>query len=107
MNSESNHSSNQGDKTEAVGTAFYRAPEQFNRDYNEKVDIYSFGIIMFELFYPFRTAMERLEVLKELTKSHQLPKDFVVKHAETDILENITVCLQQNAEERPSASKLL
>ena len=42
-----------------------------------------------------------------MTHSQKLPKDFVVKHAETDILENIIVCLQQNPKERPSASKLL
>ena len=83
---ESNQSHNIGDKTQAVGTRFYRAPQQLNRNYNEKVDIYSFGIVMFELFYPFKTDMERLQVLKELTQSQKLPKDFVVKHAETDIL---------------------
>jgi len=54
-----------------VGTGFYRAPEQLkSNNYNEKVDIYSLGIIMLELFYQFRTAMQRADVLKELTQSH-------------------------------------
>ncbi|KOB66624.1 Eukaryotic translation initiation factor 2-alpha kinase 4 [Operophtera brumata] len=34
--------------------------------YNQKVDIYSLGIILFEMFHPLATAMERLAVLTEL-----------------------------------------
>ena len=32
------------------------------RAYSYKVDIYSLGIIFFELFYPFSTQMERIMV---------------------------------------------
>lgn len=34
---------------------------------------------MFELFYQFRTAMERTDVLKIITLNHELPRDFVVE----------------------------
>lgn len=30
--------------------------------YSHKVDIYSLGLILFELLYPFRTQMERVRV---------------------------------------------
>jgi hypothetical protein len=33
-----------------------------NREaYNQKVDIYAMGIILFELLYPFSTQMERMQ----------------------------------------------
>jgi len=56
--------------TGGVGTAFYRAPEQESQSmsYGVKADIWSLGIIIFELFNrnPFMTAMERAEVLSNL-----------------------------------------
>ena len=49
--------------TGGVGTTFYRAPEQESAQsnrlgrrgdglYNVQADIFSFGIILFEMFYP-------------------------------------------------------
>lgn len=46
--------------------------------YDHKVDIYSLGIIFFELYQPFATGMERAESLKELKKG-VLPDYFVKK----------------------------
>ena len=40
----------QNDNTSNVGTPRYRAPELLTKDYNEKVDIYSLGVILRELF---------------------------------------------------------
>ena len=54
--------------TTGVGTTFYRAPEQgLGSLYDEKVDIFSLGIVLFELFHkPFNTLMERAHVLSIL-----------------------------------------
>jgi len=41
------------------------------------------------MFYEFKTGMERMEVLKEVSRTHKLPKDFGVEHAVTDLQENI------------------
>lgn len=47
--------------------------------YNQKVDIYSLGIILFEMFHaPFETMTERFTVLSDLRKKEiVLPQEFV------------------------------
>lgn len=60
-------------QTGLVGTPNYGAPELSNGAsksiYDVKVDIYSFGIVFFEMCHaPFNTDMERYEVLKDMRK---------------------------------------
>ena len=46
-----------------LGSHFYMSPEQVSgKRYNKKVDIFSLGVIFFELHYPFLTDMERAKV---------------------------------------------
>lgn len=65
--------------TGKVGTALYVAPELMgkasNSKYNQKVDLYSLGIIFFEMCHrPFSTGMERVEILAALRSPKiQLP----------------------------------
>lgn len=64
--------------TSGVGTVTYASPEQLNATmYNEKVDIYSLGIIFLELFCPFNSEMERAKVITELRTKSILPSWFV------------------------------
>ncbi|KAF9355889.1 Eukaryotic translation initiation factor 2-alpha kinase [Mortierella sp. AD094] len=66
-------------RTTAVGTVTYASPEQLarpNLGYDQKADIYSLGIIFFELYHPFSTLMERHAVLRTL-RNGELPPDFV------------------------------
>lgn len=63
--------------TLGVGTITYSSPEQLNQTlYNEKTDIYSLGIILFELFCPFYSSMERVDVISRLRSHHSLPVEF-------------------------------
>ncbi|KAL7056792.1 hypothetical protein AAHC03_019124 [Spirometra sp. Aus1] len=99
--------------TENVGTYFYTSPEVLSDQnartvYDEKVDIYSLGIILFEMFYRrMHTLMERVAVLTDLRK----PKIFFPTDWDSTILVNQTALirslLQQDPSRRPSASDLL
>ena len=61
-----------------VGTFTYSSPEQLEDGaQQDKTDIFSLGIILFELLHPFKTQMERFQVLGDLRKGI-IPEDFVV-----------------------------
>eukprot|EP01127_Copromyxa_protea_P017790 TRINITY_DN5473_c0_g1_i1.p1 TRINITY_DN5473_c0_g1~~TRINITY_DN5473_c0_g1_i1.p1 ORF type:complete len:1454 (-),score=277.03 TRINITY_DN5473_c0_g1_i1:125-4486(-) len=97
-----------GDLTTGVGTPFYLAPEQDRpgSKYDQKVDIYSLGIIYFEMCYPFNTKLERAKVLQALRAADpQFPEKFV-KH-NTQNAEIIRAMVDHQPEKRPTAAKLL
>lgn len=62
--------------TQQVGTHLYMSPEQLHgHQYNYKVDIYSLGLILFELLMVFSTEMERIATIKKL-RSNYFPEGF-------------------------------
>ena len=64
--------------TSGVGTEAYAAPEQLSGGVlTEKSDIFSLGILLFELLCVFNTAMERAVCFDDLRK-RRLP-DAIVK----------------------------
>ncbi|XP_071827738.1 eukaryotic translation initiation factor 2-alpha kinase 3-like [Apostichopus japonicus] len=63
--------------TSQVGTQLYMSPEQVKgHSYDHKVDIFSLGLILFELVYPFSTQMERVSVLSEVKRNQKFPSTF-------------------------------
>ena len=61
--------------TKNVGTPQYASPEQLNENfYDLKSDIYSMGIILLEMIYPFRTEMERHTIFKDLRQLGKVPE---------------------------------
>lgn len=99
-----------GDMTRSVGTALYVAPElssNMTGSYNDKVDMYSMGIIFFEMCFPLATAMERdktIRVLRE--RKHELPAEFRTqeKSLQGSIIESL---ISHRPSERPSCAELL
>lgn len=76
--------------TQNIGTPFYVSPEQINSvnsaRYNQKVDMYSLGIILIELWVPFVTGMERVQSLQrcrlpEVILPECLEEEHVIKIA--------------------------
>ncbi|XP_054167249.1 eukaryotic translation initiation factor 2-alpha kinase-like [Oppia nitens] len=90
--------------TNCVGTQLYMSPEQIrNQPYSHKVDIFSMGIILFELLVPFNTEMERTITLNNARKQI-FPKDFIQKYkSECNLL---TKLLDHNPDERPSTAEI-
>lgn len=73
--------------TGQVGTAMYVAPELSSKApkviYNQKVDIYSLGIIFFEMCYKTTTGMERVKVLHSIRS-----KEIVLPPEMEEMIEN-------------------
>lgn len=52
---------------EQVGTPEFMAPELFDENYNEKVDVYSFGMCVLEMVtgqYPYRYVKFRFLIIQ-------------------------------------------
>lgn len=96
------------EKTNKFGTFFYRAPDLDHDQkyiYNHKVDIYSLGIIFFELWYPFKSRHERIKVLTSLKYNEKLPKKFKETHARQTKI--IYWLIEKEANRRPSVYEIL
>ena len=92
--------------TRGVGTVTYASPEQLNQDdYTQKSDIYSLGIICFELFFPVATQMERTRVLTDLKQNHKFPESFLKQWPKEAAF--IWSCIARDSEVRPSTSEIL
>lgn len=92
--------------TSQVGTQLYMSPEQIKGEsYDHKVDIFSLGMIMFELLYPFSTQMERISVLCNAKRKLQFPKKFSEEmHSETKL---VMWLLSPNPANRPNTDEIV
>uniref|UniRef100_A0A8D0CTC2 eIF-2-alpha kinase GCN2 n=1 Tax=Sander lucioperca TaxID=283035 RepID=A0A8D0CTC2_SANLU len=92
-----------GNMTGMVGTALYVSPEvqgNTKATYNQKVDLFSLGIILFEMCYrPMTTGAERISVLSQLREPMVFPEDFTRKVIEW--------LLKHDPALRPTAQELL
>lgn len=86
--------------TKRVGTHLYMSPEQIaGLPYNYKVDIYSLGLILFELYVTFGTEMERVNTLKNL-RVNQFPTEFQQRFEHVHAL--LELMLSQSPTNRPT-----
>ncbi len=90
--------------TSNLGTQSYASPEQLNSyNYEYKTDLYSLGIILFELMYENKTMMERYMNIKNLREQNRLPVDFKLDKEKKLILSLVN----DNTLERPDTSIIL
>lgn len=89
----------------AVGTVTYASPEQRSKGvYNEKTDIFSLGIIFFELYYPCSTKMEKARALADL-RNRILPPAFLKKYPSEAAF--VLWLLNPNPAERPGVDEII
>ena len=91
--------------TSGIGTTSYAAPEQLaHENYDFKADMYSAGIILFELTWPLQTGHERSSLIRQL-REEKIPHEYVLHWKQTaEILQSL---IAYNPDERPSALELL
>ncbi|XP_053969793.1 eukaryotic translation initiation factor 2-alpha kinase [Anastrepha ludens] len=93
-----------GRHTQQVGTHLYMSPEQLRgQHYDFKVDIYSLGLIFFELLVFFGTEMERIKTLRNLRDGNyplEFPQNFPKEH------ELLKLMLSKLPAERPTTPEL-
>jgi len=87
------------------GTYLYMSPEQLRHyEYSSKVDIFSLGIILYELVVSFETEMERCETLKNLHKN-KFSEKFINEYP---IEKNLVAFLIEPVpNKRPTANEIL
>lgn len=88
-----------------VGTGIYRAPEINTKKYDSKIDIYSLGIIMIELFINPKTESEKIFLISKFKKSKNL--NLLEKIENLEIRKMIFNIIINEPNNRPSLSDIL
>jgi translation initiation factor 2-alpha kinase 3 len=96
---------NDSEVTPTVGTPTYASPEQKEGlQYNEKTDIFSLGIILFQLLYPYTSDSDRKRTIFDL-RSGVFPEIMIERYPRE--MELVRGCLDECPENRPSANVIL
>lgn len=94
------------DTIRSVGTPMYSSPRQLTGVKSTTADdIYSFGIMMFELLSRFKTRMEKSKAVQALRVNGVVSDEFREKYpAETELILRM---LSVRAKSRPSATEIM
>ena len=110
------------ERTSNIGTSMYIAPEvTISRTYNEKAscsddqlsadtfqaDMYSLGVIFFEMCFRFKTGMERIHILQALRRETVTFPPAWSESGQANQKEIITGLLRHDSVARPKATQLL
>jgi WNK lysine deficient protein kinase len=90
-----------------IGTPEFMAPEMYDEEYDELVDVYSFGMCMLEMLtveFPYAECSNPAQIYRKVT-SGKLPDAFY-RVEDTDARRFVGRCLVP-ASHRPSAQELL
>ena len=91
------------DITRGVGTRLYAAPEQLaSDDYDEKADVYSLGVVLYELLRPrFGTTMERVTCISRIARASPAERLGILRtelpHIDIGVLDLVSAALARDA----------
>lgn len=91
-----------------LGTPEFMAPELYEEKYNEKVDVYSFGMCMLELAtmeYPYSECRNAAQIYKKVIQG--IHPAGLEKVTNQELREFIELCISHNPQQRPEARQLL
>eukprot|EP00201_Polytomella_parva_P011243 CAMPEP_0175061828 /NCGR_PEP_ID=MMETSP0052_2-20121109/13808_1 /TAXON_ID=51329 ORGANISM="Polytomella parva, Strain SAG 63-3" /NCGR_SAMPLE_ID=MMETSP0052_2 /ASSEMBLY_ACC=CAM_ASM_000194 /LENGTH=793 /DNA_ID=CAMNT_0016327739 /DNA_START=103 /DNA_END=2481 /DNA_ORIENTATION=- len=91
-----------------LGTPEFMAPELYEEKYDEKVDVYSFGMCLLELAtmeYPYSECKNAAQIYKKVTMG--IHPAGLTKVENKELREFIEVCIQHDSNQRPLARQLL
>jgi WNK lysine deficient protein kinase len=93
-----------------IGTPEFMAPEMYEEQYDESVDIYAFGMCLLEMVtseYPYSECQSPAQIFKKVTQGvkpacfDRIPKNY------PEIRDIIDKCIRVRKEERHTAKQLL
>ncbi|KAK9712074.1 hypothetical protein K7432_007397 [Basidiobolus ranarum] len=91
-----------------LGTPEFMAPELYDEHYDERADIYAFGMCVLEMLtreYPYSECQNPAQIYRKVTKG--IRPASLQRITDPDILQFIELCIQYDPNRRPSAAQLL
>ncbi|GIL65885.1 hypothetical protein Vafri_19522 [Volvox africanus] len=91
-----------------LGTPEFMAPELYEEKYDEKVDVYSFGMCLLELAtmeYPYAECKNAAQIYRKVTQG--IHPSGLAKVQNTELRAFIELCIQHDPNQRPEARQLL
>lgn len=98
----------QGQVQSCLGTPEFMAPELYDELYDEKVDIYAFGMCVLEMVtseYPYSECSNAAQIYRKVTQSTKPAA--LLQILDKDSRRFIDGCLEYEQTQRPSATQLM
>ena len=97
----------QSSDSKGAGTLYYMSSEQERgENVTEKTDMYSLGVICFEMWREYRSTMQREKEFRRLRFEQRLPEDFLAA-APANVVAVLVKLLNNDPKQRPKAREML